>query len=198
MVRMIALPPSTVNVTSLPGDPWWRIALDLVAGLGAIVPLVLFMVERKDRKAAQAEADELRAAGALKEERAQAQRFHLWAQDMEGTLSSTPYKVRMVNTGGVPIKNVSAEITITFDGTTEQFSFAIGFVLPTARGEIFDRDVSSQAEVLRALDSWARSGSTPARRPTVGTPEVRFTDPQGRRWHRTGDGVLTPVGGGDS
>jgi hypothetical protein len=98
----------------------------------------------------------------------------------------------MINTGEAPVWTVSASIAVCFDGATDVAEYAIGFVLPTAPGEIFDQDISSNAEITRAMDRWARAGSGPVR-PTVRALELRFTDAQNRIWRRDGEQVLELV-----
>jgi hypothetical protein len=184
MVCMLAAGPTHVIIDGLPATPWWQTLLGVLGILGLVVPLVLFLVERRDRQAAESEARSLRERAASDEAAGQARRFYLWAQrfdDVDHVAGNTKYQVRMVNTSGIPVFEVAPEIVVTGFDHVASAQYEIGFVLPTADGEIFDVDVSSDTTIQL---QHARASSGRRTLPELSVKHVRFTDAQGRRWER--------------
>jgi hypothetical protein len=110
--------PVPINVVHVPGNPWWQTALTVLAGVGVIlgvmVPAVLFLVERRDRQAAEKELSELRSAAALDALAAQARRVHVW---VETTGDPPRFLIRCLNSSDLPVFNVESQYVVTLERT---------------------------------------------------------------------------------
>ena len=157
-------------------------------GIAALVPLVFFLVERRDRKAAETRRDtaeserhdvEDRYRSELLERqrardderlRAQADLFHIWVENTTLTVS---------NASRMPVSNVVCAFkTFVSEGERSrelQQTVGLGLVPPTG-GRFIEHDF---------IETSIRAGAPRVKSISPYLETVTFTDAHGRRWRRT-------------
>ena len=161
--------------------------------VAAVVPAALFLVERRDRKAAEAraEAAELRERTELEArekaqadllQREQAERVHAWVATVDDAVG-----LMMMNSSVAPVADLNFDVMTYTEGVETPRNLLYGLVvLPPTGGEAWFRPLS---EFLQFDDiEEHEAGWSPS---LLVLREFQFTDANGRRWVRSFEGFAT-------
>lgn len=183
----------------MPETSWldWLTAIGTM--LAALVPAALFLVERKDRKAAESETRELRererresaereAADAESRARSQAELVHVWPAKVQDAVDVFVVSVAVVNASSMPVTWVQIGGTVAYpDGPGKKLLYGMT-VLPPTGGEVRYHDLATLLPMDgEGYDPHDESDPEPE---LFLISSVTFTDAFGVDWERTVDGFV--------